>query len=354
VAFYRSVLEGCRERGIEPYVTLYHWDLPQALQDAGGWPERSTAERFASYADACFDELGDLFGNVITMNEPWCASVLGHEWGLHAPGLRDPHAAIRAMHHILLGHGLAVRRCRERRPELKIGITNILSKATPRSDDPADIEAARVLDIRNNRIVLEPCYLGTYSDELLAVYEPDGFDETVILPGDLDIISTPTDFAGVNHYHNMVASHDEGSPHRIRVEQAEPIFTTFGWSNTPDALHGILHRVARDYTSLPIYVTENGATFADYPDTSGEIRDVERIDYLRGYISGVGQAIEEGVDVRGYFAWSLLDNFEWAEGFDKRFGLVYVDYRTRERIPKLSYQWYRQLIAAWRANGAHP
>jgi beta-glucosidase len=348
VAFYRAVLGGCRDRSITPFVTLYHWDLPQALQDAGGWPARETAFRFAEYAARCFEALGDLFVHVITVNEPWCISFLSHEWGVQAPGSTDRRLAVRALHHTLLAHGLALAEARRIVPHAQVGITNILSNVAPRTPSPADVEAARLLDIRMNRIVLEPCYLGTYSEELVAEFGASGLDDELVAAGDLETIAAPTDFVGVNHYHNMLAASDSDARGGVAITQVEPIVTTFGWSNTPDALHRILHRVAADYSSLPIHVTENGATFHDYPDPSGEVRDPERIDYHRGYIDAVGRAIADGIDVRGYFAWSFLDNFEWAEGYDKQFGLVFVDFRTQQRIPKASAHWYRDMLAEWR------
>ncbi len=350
VRFYRDLLQGCLDRGIAPFVTLYHWDLPQPLQDAGGWPARRTAERFGEYAALCFDAFGDLLDNVITINETWCLSFLSHEWGVQAPGFTDAGLAVRAMHHALLGHGLALAEARKRVPHAKVGITNILSNITPLTGTAADADAARRLDIRMNRIVLEPCYLGVYSEEVRAEFASAGLDDSLVLDGDLECISVPGDFVGVNHYHNMFAGAADSRPNGTAISSVEPTPTSFGWSNTPDALYRILRRVAADFSTLPLVVTENGATFHDYVDPDGTINDVERIDYLRGYIDAVGRAIRDGVEVTGYFAWSFMDNFEWAEGYDKRFGLVFTDYRTQDRIPKASAYWYRDLINAWRAN----
>jgi beta-glucosidase len=352
VRFYRGVLDGCRQRGITPLVTLYHWDLPQPLQDAGGWPARHTADRFADYAGRCVDAFADLVDDWITINEPWCVSFLSHEWGVQAPGVEDPNQAIRAAHHTLLAHGLALQQLRTKAPAARVGITNIVSNVNPGSDSPADVAAAAELDIRLNRIFLEPCYHGDYPDDVLAVFAPAGLaagetDGDLVRPGDLDLIAAPTDFVGINHYTNVLAHADAGRQGGIRIEQVAPTPTSFGWSNTPDALRDVLTRVSKEYSPAPIVVTENGASFNDYVDPSGEVRDVERIDYLRGYIGAVGEAVAAGVDVRGYFAWSLFDNFEWAEGYDKRFGLVYVDYRTQDRIPKASALWYRDLIATF-------
>jgi beta-glucosidase len=348
VAFYRSLLEGCRARSITPLVTLYHWDLPQRLQDEGGWPSRHVAELFGAYAGLCGEAFGDLVDRWITVNEPWCVSFLSHEWGVQAPGFTDRSLAVRAAHHTLLAHGLALRALRIACPTAAVGITNILSNVTPHTGSTVDVEAAQVLDIRMNRVFLEPCYLGAYSSDVVAEFAESGLHagelaDGLVQPGDLALISAPTDFIGVNHYHNMLAS-GSSTPGGVVITQAEPIVTTFGWSNTPDALLAILRRVHNEFAQLPIYITENGATFHDYVDPTGQVRDYERIDYLCGYIDAVAQAAAEGIDMRGYFAWSFLDNFEWAEGFDKRFGLVFVDFFTQLRTPKASAWWYRDVI----------
>ncbi len=360
VRFYRDVLEGCRQRGITPFVTLYHWDLPQPLQDAGGWPSRETAHRFADYASQCIDAFTDVARDWITINEPWCVSFLSHEWGVQAPGLRDPSAAIRAAHHTLLAHGLALEQFRAKTPDARVGITNLLSNVNPRSEAPEDAAAAHQLDIRMNRIFLEPCYHGEYPDDVVAVFAAAGLNAgevegALVQPGDLQLIAAPTDFVGINHYTNVLVYADDGDDDRtwggVGIDHVQPAPTSFGWSNTPAALGAVVTRVSKEFSALPIYVTENGASLNDYVDPNGEVRDVERIGYFRGYIDAVCQAVENGVDVRGYFAWSLMDNFEWAEGFDKRFGLVFVDYRTQERIPKASAHWYRDVISAFNELG---
>jgi beta-glucosidase len=351
VTFYRDLLTGARHRGIEPYVTLYHWDLPQPLQDGGGWPERATAERFGEYAALVADQLGDLAEHWITINEPWCAAFLGHAWGMQAPGHQDETEAVRAAHHLLLAHGLALSGFRERRPAAKLGITNIVGNLAPYSDSPDDARATAIMDVRMNRIFLEPLYHGRYGDDVVKVFAPHGLsdDETpgaLVQPGDLSVIAAPTDFVGINHYTNTLIQDDPSAPHYgARMIQVQPAPTTFGWSDTPGALRDVLLRIGREYTGLPIYVTENGATFYDYPTPDGEVRDPERVHYLTGYTAAVGEAVAAGADVRGYFAWSFLDNFEWSHGYSKRFGLVYVDYPTQRRIPKQSAYWYRDFIA---------
>lgn len=348
VAFYRGVLAGLGARGIRPLVTLYHWDLPQPLEDAGGWPVRDTAYRFAEFAAKTVEALGDLASDWVTLNEPWCSSFLGYGNGAHAPGRTDYRAAIHAAHHLNLAHGLAVAGIRAARPGASVGITNIVTDIVAASESPDDRAAAVRLDASANRIFLDPVYRGEYSAAVWETLGDRGLAD-VVQEGDLAIIAAPTDFAGVNHYQRVIASHDESQPFGVAERAAEPATTSFGWSVIPASLTAVLTRVSREFTSLPIYVTENGASYDDYVDPNGDVVDTERVDYLRGYLAAAADAVEAGVDLRGYYAWSFLDNFEWAEGYSKRFGLVWVDYRTQERIPKLSAHWYRRLIADHRA-----
>lgn len=351
VAFYRDLLAGCRERGIEPYVTLYHWDLPLALQDAGGWPERRTAELFGAYAALVADALGDLAEHWITVNEPVCASFLSYWWGMQAPGHTDLTEAVRAAHHLLLGHGLALRAFRERRPAAKVGITNLVSNLAPASGSDADARAANGLDVRFNRVFLEPVYHGSYGAEVAAVFAAQGLteaetDDGLVRHGDLALISARGDFAGVNHYTNTLVAADPDAWNGARMIQVEPAPTNFDWSDTPEALSAVLQRLAREFTDLPLYVTENGATFTDYVTPDGEVHDPERVHYLAGYTAALADARAAGADVRGYFLWSFLDNFEWSWGYSQRFGIVYTDFGTQQRIPKDSAYWYRDLIRA--------
>lgn len=347
VEFYSALLRGLRQRGIRPLVTLYHWDLPQPLEDAGGWPVRETAYRFAEFARLTVDQLGDLATDWVTLNEPWCSSFLGYGRGAHAPGRTDYRAAVAAAHHLNLAHGLAVAAIRAISPAARIGITNIVTDIRSATGSVEDAAAARRLDAVSNRVFLDPVYLGAYSAEVLDVLNPWGLSE-VVLEGDLALIATPTDFAGVNHYQRVIASDDETQPFDVLEVAAEPATTSFGWSVIPASLTAVLKRVAAEFTTLPIYVTENGASYNDYVDPDGSVVDTERVDYFQGYLSAAADAIRSGVDLRGYYAWSFLDNFEWAEGYSKRFGLVFVDYRTQERIPKLSAHWYARLIAEHR------
>lgn len=344
VDFYRRLLARLRELDVRPFVTLYHWDMPQALEDAGGWPRRDTAARFADYAQAATRQLGDLVSDWITLNEPWCSSFLGYGSGKHAPGRRSLRDAAAAAHHLNLAHGLAVAAVRAERAAASLGIAEIVTDVLPASSGPNDLAAARRFDANSNRFFLDPVLKGRYPDDVLELYEPHGLGG-VIRSGDERTIAAPIDFLAVNHYHRVVIADDPTDPHLgARSTPAEPATTSLGWSVTPDSLRDVLVRLAEEYPPIALYVTENGASFADYVDPEGRVLDTERIDYLSGYLQAAAGAIAAGVDLRGYFAWSLLDNFEWGEGYRSRFGLVFVDYGTQRRIPKASATWYRQLI----------
>ncbi len=346
LGFYRQLLGRLQELGIRPFVTLYHWDLPQALETAGGWPARRTAERFAEYARLAVDALGDLAEDWITLNEPWCSSFNGYHTGAHAPGRTDLGAAVAAAHHLNVAHGLAVRSIREGAyPNVRLGITNLITDVVPATNTSDDLAAAKRTDTNNNLMFLAPTYLGRYPAMVHDLYGHHGLD-SLIKPGDLDLISIPTDFAGVNHYHQMVVSADGSEPHLgATFTHAEPTATSLGWSVKPESLRNVLRRVSEEFTDLPLYVTESGASFDDEVDPGGSVLDLDRIRYLHGYFGAAADAIAAGVDLRGYFVWSLLDNFEWGEGYSKRFGLTYVDYETQTRIPKASAEWYRLQIA---------
>jgi len=352
VDFYRALLEGLRAAGIRPLVTLYHWELPQELEDAGGWPARDTAARFADFAAATVEALGDLAHDWITLNEPWCQAFLGYLNGIHAPGRQRLADAVAAAHHQNLAHGQAVRAIRAVRAEAQVGVANILTHIRPATERPEDVAAAQRVDLNNNRLFLDPMLRGRYPDAIHELYGAHGLGE-LVQAEDEAVIAAPLDFLAVNHYHHMIIEAAPEDPHLgARGVAAEPATTSLGWSVTPGALYAVLTRVRDEYTSIPLYVTENGASYVDYVDPDGEVRDVERVEYLQGYLGAVAQAIEDGVDLRGYFAWSLMDNFEWGEGYRSRFGLVYVDYGSQRRIPKASANWYRDLIRRHRASAA--
>jgi beta-glucosidase len=344
--FYRALVEGMLERGIQPLATLYHWDLPQALQDEGGWGSRVVVERFAEYAGIVFEALGDLVPAWITHNEPWVTSILGYAAGIKAPGVRDWPAALRASHHSLLAHGEAVRVFREAGHDGMIGITLDLTVAIPATDADADREAADRLDGNHNRWFLDPIFRASYPESMVAFYERRFGPLDAIHPGDLERIAQPLDFLGVNFYRpNWASAITDGA---LDVADLPPDLeqTSMGWPIAPEYLTDLLVRLRSDYGEIPLLITENGAAFDDRLDGSDAVEDDRRVAYLRGHIEAVDRAREQGVDVRGYYVWSLLDNFEWEHGYGKRFGIVFVDFPTQRRIPKRSALWYRDLIAA--------
>jgi beta-glucosidase len=358
LAFYDRLVDELLAQNIDPWVTLYHWDLPQELEDAGGWPARDTAFRFADYAELVFDRLSDRVVHWTTLNEPWCSAMLGYVEGVQAPGRRDFEAGIHAVHHLLLGHGLAAERLRGAATGgLDLGITLNLSTSNPATDSEADREAARRADGLSTRIYLDPLILGHYPEDVVADLAERGVRIPVV-EGDLELISTPIDTLGVNYYFSRQVSgvaedgstHDEaGVPIGRGVQYGLPQ-TALGWEIMPTDFRDLLIRVGRDWPGVPILITENGAAFADRPDEDGYVRDDDRTEYLASHIAAVVEAREAGTEILGYFAWSLLDNFEWAYGYDKRFGIVRVDYETQERIPKQSAHWYRDTIRRVRGN----
>ncbi len=344
--FYRSLVEGLLERGIHPLATLYHWDLPQTLQDEGGWGSREVVDRFTEYATILFDALGDVVPAWITHNEPWVTSILGYAYGVKAPGIRDWAAGLRAAHHSLLAHGSAVRAFRETGRDGQIGITLDLTVAIPATDSDADREAARRLDGHHNRWFLDPVFRASYPEDMIAFYEGRFGPLDAIQEGDLQTIAQPIDFLGINFYRpNWASAVDDGG---LDVADVPPDLerTSMGWPIAPEYLTDLLVRVQADYGEIPLLITENGAAFDDVLDGGEVVEDPPRVAYLREHIAAVERAKAKGVDVRGYYVWSLLDNFEWEYGYEKRFGIVFVDFPTQRRIPKRSALWYRDLIAS--------
>jgi beta-glucosidase len=354
--FYRRLADSLLGRGVEPWVTLYHWDLPQVLQDTGGWASREVVDRFAEYAAAVYGALADRVGNWTTLNEPWCAAFLGHAAGIHAPGVQDPATAVRAVHHLLLAHGQATRAMRALDARPRLGINLNLDPVTPASDSAADADAARRIDGVYNRLFLDPLFRGRYPDDVLEdLGGLGGLDR--VGRADLATVAAPLDLLGVNYYRRwVVAARPErarfGGPPSPWVGAGDVEFvasdrprTALDWEIDPSGLDELLRRLHREYPSLPLYVTENGAAFEDVPDARGLVADQARIRFLDGHLRAAHRAIQGGVDLRGYFVWSLLDNFEWAEGYAKRFGIVYVDFATQRRLPKDSALWYRDAIA---------
>ncbi len=337
--FYDRLVDELLAHEIEPFVTLFHWDTPQALEDAGGWPARATAEAFVEYAEVVAARLGDRVRHWITHNEPWVYAWIGHSWGKHAPGRTSESDAVATAHHLLLSHGWAAEAIRRVTPESEVGITLNLAHSYPASDSPEDEAAAWHVDGEGNRWFLDPLFRGSYPADLL---ERNELVAPFVEDGDLDAIAAPLDFLGVNNYFRFIVSDSADGP---RIERnAENEYTDMGWEVYPDGLHKLLVRVARDYEPNAIYITENGAAFGDVRVHNGRVHDPERTAYIQSHIAAVGRAVADGSPIKGYFVWSMLDNFEWAFGYSKRFGIVYIDYPTLERVPKDSFYWYRDFI----------
>ena len=341
--FYSRLVDGMLERGLQPWATLYHWDLPQFLQDGGGWAERSTVDAYLAFVDAMTRRLGDRVQHWITHNEPWCTSMLGNHEGVHAPGLTDFPTALQVCHHVLLSHGKAVPLIRANVPDARVGISLSLHPVRAASDSTADAAATLRHDGLRYRWFLDPLYGRGYP---AATVDAVGDAAPAVLPGDMEAIAAPTDFLGVNYYFPETVEDAPGEgPLSARVlppSQAET--TALGWEVAPQGLAELLARIERDYRPGPMYVTENGACYDDVIGAGGEVDDEDRRRYLERHIAALRGAIAQGVPVKGYFAWSLLDNFEWAEGYLRRFGLIHVDYDTQQRRIKRSGKWYRAFL----------
>ncbi len=341
--FYSRLVDGMLERGLQPWATLYHWDLPQALQDKGGWTNRDTVGDFVAFADLAARTLGDRVKHWITHNEPWCTAMLGHAEGGHAPGLRDFRAALQACHHVLLSHGLAIPAIRAAVPDAKVGITLSLHPISPATGGAADAAAAQRHDGLRNRWFLDPLHGRGYPEDVLDLL---GHCAPHTQTRDAAAIATPTDFLGINYYFPEVVADapGEGAIATRVVEQHGVERTAFGWPVSPEGMVTLLERVQRDYAPPVVYLTENGSTYDDVVQPDGSIDDVLRRAYLVRHIAAAREAVARGVPLKGYFAWSLLDNFEWAEGYLRRFGLTHVDYATQKRTLKASGRWYRDFL----------
>lgn len=346
IRFYKDLIGLLVKNGIKPAVTLFHWDLPQKLQDLGGWANREVTDYFEQYARYVFKELGDMVPIWITHNEPSVYCFIGNWRGVHAPGLTDFPTALLISHNLLLSHGKAVKAYREMGLRGEIGITLNMNSMYPASQDEMDMAAAVRSDGLWNRWFSDPVLKGRYPQELLDWYSRKG-----ILPeiadGDLAIISTPVDFMGLNNY---FASSIKADPLSWPVELQEDMIgkdrTAMGWGINPKGLYDLLKKLDNEYKGLKIYITENGAAFNDIVSRDGKVYDENRVDYLYGYLYQIHRAIGEGVNVAGYYVWSLMDNFEWAEGYQKRFGIVYVDYESKRRVIKKSGYWYKDVISS--------
>lgn len=341
--FYSRLVDGMLERGLQPWATLYHWDLPQALQDSGGWARRETVAAFAEYADIVTRHLGDRVKHWITHNEPWCTAFLGHHEGVHAPGQKDLRTAMQVCHHLLLSHGVALPVIRGNCAGARVGITLSLHPILPASDSAADAAAVVRHDGSRNRWFLDPLHGRGYPADTWALL---GDDAPAVEAGDLETIAAPTDFLGVNYYFPEVVADAPGAhPIATRVVAREGVErTAFGWEVWPEGLVALLTRIQRDYAPAQVYITENGSTYDDVVQADGSVIDLQRLRYLARHVAAARDALAAGVPLKGYFAWSLLDNFEWAEGYVRRFGLTHVDYATQKRTLKSSGQWYARFL----------
>ncbi|MGC3999328.1 MAG: GH1 family beta-glucosidase [Anaeromyxobacter sp.] len=358
--FYDRLVDALLANGIEPFVTLYHWDLPQALEERGGWAWRGVVDRFVDLADAVAGRLGDRVTRWATHNEPWCVSHLGYEIGAQAPGRKDPAAALAVAHHVLLSHGRAVPVIRARAPGAQVGIVLNLVPAYPASPSAADAEATRAFDGFFNRWYLDPLFRARYPEDAVADRVRQGHLPGPVLPfvaeGDLEAISAPIDFLGVNYYNRGVIRSSavpeaENLPRTLPLPRPEEL-TDMGWEDVPHALEDLLARLYREYRPRALVIAENGCAYADGPDAAGRVADARRVEFLRGHLAACARAAAAGVPLRAFYYWSLLDNFEWAHGYTKRFGLIHVDYATQQRTPKDSARFYREVIAARAVNEA--
>ncbi|MFG2833772.1 GH1 family beta-glucosidase [Streptomyces zaomyceticus] len=351
--FYRRLVDRLLDAGIRPVATLYHWDLPQELEDAGGWPHRETAYRFAEYAGIMADALGDRVATWTTLNEPWCSAFLGYGNGVHAPGRTSALASLRAAHHLNLAHGLGARTLRGALPgSAEVSLTLNLHAVRAFSEAPEDVDAARRIDAVGNRIFLDPVFHGRLPEDLVRD-TASITDWSFVADGDLATAAAPIDSLGINYYAPSVAAAGTsespspwaGAERHVRFEPLPGPRTAMDWPVDADGLHELLVRLRDELPNTPLVITENGAAYDDYADPSGNVKDPERVAYLHAHLAAVHRALADGADVRGYFLWSLLDNFEWAYGYGKRFGIVHVDFATQRRTLKDSARWYAEVIA---------
>ena len=341
--FYSRLVDGLLERGLEPWVTLYHWDLPQALQEQGGWANRETVAAFVEYTDVVSRHLGDRIKHWITHNEPWCTAFIGNYEGGHAPGLKNFRTALQVCHNVLVSHGLAIPVIRRNVADAKVGAALSLHPLYPASDSAQDVAATLRHDGLRNRWFLDPLHGRGYPADVWKIL---GDQAPLVEDGDLQTIATPTDFLGVNYYFPEIVADAPGrGVMATRVVDSPNVErTAFGWEVSPDGMVTLLDRVARDYQPAVIYLTENGSSYEDVVSPTGEVDDVERRRYLVRHLQALQEIVAKGIPIKGYFAWSLLDNFEWAEGYIRRFGLTHVDFNTQQRRLKLSGKWYRSFL----------
>ena len=350
--FYSRLVDALLENQITPFITLNHWDIPQGLENIGGWTERNIVHDFVKYSYHVSKHLGDRVRNWITHNEPWCVSYLGYIEGHKPPGLINKWSkSLATAHHLLLSHGMAIPEIRNNSKQSEIGITLNLNTAIPASGSTYDEDACRFFDGQFNRLYLNPLYNNEYPDDVFEYLKTKNLisesDLNFIKQGDLNIISTKTDFLGVNYYSRAVIRNEEIEEKNnlpLNVDMGPK--TDFGWEIYPPGIYDLLMKLKNEYKVQNIYITENGCSYGDGPNSEGKINDTRRIEYYHSHLTELKRAIEDGAPCNGYFAWSLMDNFEWAQGFSQRFGLIWVDFETLERIPKESYYWYKKYISA--------
>ncbi|NLK21702.1 MAG: beta-glucosidase [Epulopiscium sp.] len=345
VEFYRNLISLLNKYGIKPAVTLYHWDLPQKLQDIGGWANREVVNYYVEYASYIFEEFGQSVPIWITHNEPWVVSFLGYGFGVHAPGIKDISTALLVSHHLMLSHGRTVKLYRKMGLKGQIGITLNLSTEYSNSNDENDIEAARNQDGFANRWFLDPLLKGNYPKDILELFVSNNLVLPQITQEDLEEIYQPIDFLGVNYYSAHVNKFDANN-NLLKAERVSTgrDKTEMGWEIYPEGLYDLLIRLHKEYGGIPLMITENGAAFNDIVDYEGKINDYNRLDYLYRHFREAHKAINDGVNLKGYYVWSFMDNFEWTYGYSKRFGITYIDYKTKERILKKSGYWYGKVI----------
>ena len=342
LSFYDQLVDALLEADITPYITLYHWDLPQILQDEGGWPARDITQAFCELTDIVSRSLGDRIDHWTTINEPFVISMLGYYYGEHAPGHQDQHEALQAAHHVLLAHGQAVPIIRSNVPDAQVGVVIDYHPITPASASLADADQMRFKDGSLNRWFLDALAGRGYPQDMVDDFQTD---LAFVKPGDMQTIAEPVDYLGVNYYTRLIARSEtvpekDNLPVEVRLGPA----TQMGWEVYPQGLYDTLERINREYDFPVLYITENGAAYPDALDADGKINDPQRLAYIQGHLQAIYDAIQDGIPVQGYFVWSFMDNFEWAFGYTRRFGLVYVDFETQQRIPKQSAYWYRQVI----------
>tara|TARA_S200000501_G_scaffold368989_1_gene407684 strand:+ start:4852 stop:6195 length:1344 start_codon:yes stop_codon:yes gene_type:complete len=350
IDFYQKLLDNLLENDITPFITLNHWDIPQWLEDIGGWSDRNILNYFVNYADTTSKYLGDRVNNWITHNEPWCISNNGYLSGVFPPGIvNNGSKYFASIHHLLLSHGMSIPIIKENSKNCDIGITLNLCPSYPASQSKLDKEASYKFDGKFNRLYLDPLYKGIYPTDIIEEYLETNLikknDLEIIKGNDLNVIKTKTDFLGVNYYSRAIIRDNKTPNNNLPIDTFKGEETQMGWEIYPSGLYDLLKRLNNDYNINKIYITESGCSFDTSPDKKGIINDKNRIDYHEKHILQLKNAINDGVPCLGYFAWSLMDNFEWCEGYSQRFGLIWIDYITQQRIPKSSYWWYKKFIA---------